>query len=619
MHKLLLSAVILFVSVLDAVAATSPFTYNNESFLLHGESYQIIGGQMDPQRIPYQYWNDRLYKAHAMGLNTIFSYIFWDQVQPSPDTWDFTRRNNVSEYFQIAKEVGLNVVLRAGPYVCGEHEWGGFPAWLSEVPGMVVRSDNAPFLKASKIYLDRLATELEPLLITNGGPILMAQVENEYGSYGSNYTYKAALRDMFKDAFGITLYTNDGGAEQDIVGGQISGILAETDGNPTSGFSARNQYADRTCLGPQLDGEYYITWLDLWASNSTYLTDVGSASAIQSIQEDLGWVLANKSSFSIYMFHGGTNWGFQNGADWSDALTPVVTSYDYGAPLDESGRTTDIYDALRETISSHVGVDSLPSVPENLSPIEISSIELSPSVALFDSLPQPINASVPTNMEALGQSYGFILYRHTVKSAMNGTLRTGDAPRDRVLVYVNQKRSGVIDSIYQSPQTVNIALKPNDVLDLLIENMGRVNYGSRIPDQRKGIVGNVTVGGSVLLEWEMFSLSMEVPPSGEGSCEIEDVATSGPVFYSGSFDMKEIGDTFLELTGWTKGVVWVNGENLGRYWTVGPQQTLYLPGCYLKNEGNEISVLALEPSGNQSTVRGITTRSWGNNPDPDAP
>lgn len=176
-------------------------------------SYQIIGGQMDPQRIPFQYWYDRLYKARAMGLNTIFSYIFWDQIQPSPDTWDFTGRNNVAEYFRIAQEVGLNIVLRAGPYVCGEHEWGGFPAWLSEVPGMVVRSNNPPFLDASKTYLDRLASELEPLLVTNGGPILMAQIENEYGSYGSNYTYKATLRDMFKDAFGITLYTNDGGVE----------------------------------------------------------------------------------------------------------------------------------------------------------------------------------------------------------------------------------------------------------------------------------------------------------------------------------------------------------------------------------------------------------------------
>lgn len=291
----------------------------------------------------------------------------------------------------------------------------------------------------------------------------------------------------------------------------------------------------------------------------------------------------------------------------------------YGAPLDESGRTTDIYDALRQTIGSHVGVDSLPAVPENTSPIEIPSITLTPQVALFASLPQPVNAKIPVNMEALGQSHGFILYRHTAKSVMNGILKTGDFPRDRVIVYVNQKQVGVIDSSYQTPQIVTLDLKSNDVLDLLIENMGRINYGPRIPDQRKGIIGNVTIGGTALFEWEMFPLSMEAPPSAEVSSKLENITSSGPVFYTGTFDVENIGDTFLELPGWTKGVVWVNGETLGRYWIVGPQQTLYLPGCYLKTEGNEITVLALEPSDNQSTVRGVNTRGWGNNPDPDAP
>ena len=220
-----------------------------------------------------------------------------------------------------------------------------------------------------------------------------------------------------------------------------------------------------------------------------------------------------------------------------------------------------------------MGIDSLPAVPETSSPIAIPSIELKPQVPLFDSLPQPVKAEFPTNMEALGQSHGYTLYRHIIKSALNGTLKTGDAPRDRVIVYVNQKRAGVIDSIYESPQNVRLALKTNDVLDILIENMGRINYGPRIPDQRKGIVGNVTVGGTALFDWEMFPISLEAPPSVAGSCEIEDFATSGPVFYAGSFDIEKVGDTFLELPGWTKGVVWVNGENLGRYWIVGTQQT----------------------------------------------
>ncbi|KUJ18695.1 putative beta-calactosidase [Mollisia scopiformis] len=606
--------------------ASVAFTYNRTSFLLHGESYQMIGGQMDPHRIPYQYWEKRLYAARAMGLNTIFSYIFWDQVQPSQDTWDFSGRNNIAEYFRLAQEIGLHIVLRAGPYVCGEHEWGGYPYWLSNIPGMVVRSNNAPFLNASKVYLDRLAEEIRPMLVQNGGPILMAQIENEYGSYGADHVYMEALRDLFYGAFGddMVLYTNDGGYSEDILNGQIEGILAETDGGPQSGFLARDQYAYASSLGPQLDGEYYITWLDLWASNSTYDTDAGDTTAIESIVSDLSWTLNNGSSFSLYMFHGGTNWGFQNGADWAKALTPVITSYDYGAPLTESGGITDIYLALREMIVDYLGNETLPAVPKNETPIAIPEIALKPVVKLFDILPEPVVADYPTNMEKLGQSHGFILYRHTVTSSVSGILVPGDYPRDRVLVYVNQTRVGIIDSIYQAPAKVNLTLEAGDVLDILVENMGRVNYGPRIPDQIKGIVGNVTMGESILKGWEMYNLPLELPSASSSMSTLElassSLSNSGPLFYAGMFDVEgEIADTFLHLANWTKGVVWVNGENLGRYWTVGPQQTLYLPGCYLKKEGNEIVVLNLEPSEEMGAVNGVVNRLWGNNPDPDAP
>jgi beta-galactosidase GanA len=617
----LLSAAVALLAGSASVAANPSFGWNRTDFLLDGEPYRIIGGQMDAQRIPYQLWHDRLYKARAMGLNTIFSYVFWDQLEPTQGEWDFTGRNNIAEYFRLAQEVGLNVVLRAGPYICGEHEWGGFPAWLNEVPGMVVRSNNAPFLEASRSYLQRLAQELKPLFVNNGGPILMAQVENEYGSYGADHVYIAALRDMFSEYFGLPLYTNDGGGESYLVGGQIHGALAETDGSPQDGFTARDKYVtDPTSLGPQLDGEYYVTWLDLWASNSTHQTDVGSTSAIEAVQSDLKWTLDNNGSFSIYMFHGGTNWGFQNGADWGSALTPVITSYDYGAPLDESGRTTDVYDALKQTISDWVGPSQkLPALGAQAPLVTIAPITLKPTTALFNALPKAVRATAPKNMEALGQSYGFTLYRHNVGSAINGVFAPGDVPRDRVIVYVNQKRVGVIDNSYAYPATVTLSLKSNDVLDILVENMGRVNYGPRIPDQRKGVVGNITVGGSVMSEWEMFPLPFNSPPTSTGKVDTSDLATSGPIFYTGTFDVDSVGDTFLELPGWTKGAVWVNGENLGRYWTVGPQQTLYLPGPYLQKSKNTITVLALEPSDQQGAVQGIKTRNWGNNPDPDLP
>ncbi|CAI7567108.1 unnamed protein product [Penicillium pancosmium] len=583
-------------------ANAEPFSYTNETFLLHGKPFQIIGGQMDPQRIPHELWSDRLAKARAMGLNTIFSYVYWDQLEPVQGTWETSGNNDIAKYFKTAQEQGLNVVLRPGPYICGEHEWGGFPFWLSEVPGMVVRTNNKPFLSATKSYLQNLAKDLKPLLIANGGPILMVQVENEYGSYGDNHVYIGAMRDMLKAAFGknVHLYTNDGGEESMIKGGQISGVLAESDGDPKTGFAARDKYVtDPTSFGPQLD-------------------DVGNTKSIQAVQSDLDWILKQNASFSIYMVHGGTNWGFQNGADWGDALEPITTSYDYGAPIDESGRTNDIYRAIRQTIASHVGEDNIPDVIDEEPLIEIPDIKLSPSSKLFDSLPDPVVKKSPINMEALGQAVGFIVYRHVATSTIKGNINVGDYPRDRILIYVNGRRIGVIDSLYVTPNTVEVSLKKNDVLDLLVENMGRVNYGERIVEQRKGIVGNVTLGNNVLSNWQIYPLPLGSPPDST-SRNVQISKESGPVFFEGTFDVNKVGDTFLEFPGWTKGVVWVNGVNLGRYWTIGPQQTLYLPGCYLKEKGNKITVLALEPTGDEGTVRGITTRNWGNNPDPDAP
>lgn len=619
---MILKSLLVAYGLLSTAQAIAPFGWNNDTFLLHGKPLQIIGGQMDPQRIPNELWADRLSKARAMGLNTIFSYIYWDQLEPSRGTWDSSGNNDIARYFKTAQEQGLNVVLRPGPYICGEHEWGGFPAWLSEVPGMVVRANNKPFLDATQSYIDNLAKDLESLSINKGGPILMVQVENEYGSYGDDHQYIGALRDMLKSAFGLPLYTNDGGLKSMLDGGQIHGALAETDGDPKAGFAARNQYVtDPTSLGPQLDGEYYVTWLDQWASNNSFTTDSGDASSIQNIQSDLDWILKQNGSFSLYMFHGGTNWGFQNGADWGDALEPVITSYDYGAPLDESGRPNDIYDAIRQTIGSYVGTDNIPPVPADKPLVEIQPIKLTPSVSLSDSLPKPVRKQYPVNMEAVGQSTGFTLYRHVVGSATAGTLQPGDTPRDRVLVYVNGHRVGVIDNSYVAPSTVTLNLKKQDVLDLLIENMGRVNYGPRIVDQRKGIVGNVTVGEAVLANWDIYPLPMSMPPSPTSSKAKppHPSAGSGPIFYTGTFDVDTVGDTFLELPGWTKGAVWVNGVNLGRYWIIGPQQTLYLPGVYLKKTGNKIDVLALEPTGNEGSISGVTSRKWGNHPDPDAP
>lgn len=606
---------------LFTAASAVGFSYTNTTFLLHGKPYQVLGGQMDPQRIPHELWRDRLAKARALGLNTILPYIFWDQLEPKQGEWNNQGNNDIARYVRIAQEEGLNIILRPGPYICGEHEWGGFPAWLNKIPGMEVRTDNKPFLERSKSYLDRLGKDVEPLLVTNGGPILMVQIENEYGSFGSNHDYIAALRDMMLEAFpGVPLYTNDGGTKEMLEGGQIHGALAITDGDPKVGFAAQDKYVtDPSSMGPHMDGEYYVTWMDQWSSAKTHQSNSGNSAAIKKIQSDLEWILNNNGSFALYMFHGGTNFGFQNGADWSTKLDPITTSYDYGAPLDESGRKTDIYDALRETLGPWQGPDGLPPVVEQTPVIEIPSFSVKPAVGLFDSLPEPVRKTYPVNMEALDQGYGFTLYRHVASSEVSGKVQPGDAPRDRVIVYVNSKRQGVIDATYEVPRTIKVDLKSGDVLDLLVENLGRVNFDRFMVDQRKGVVGNVTVGDDVLSDWQIYPLSLEDVSnvSTDGGRAPEPSSDSAPIFYTGSFDVEKPGDTFLEFPGWVKGVVWVNEVNLGRYWTIGPQQSLYLPGCYVQKRDNQVVILGLEPTGEEEDPHGAKTRNWGNNPDPD--
>jgi hypothetical protein len=468
----------------------------------------------------------------------------------------------------------------------------------------------------------------------------MAQVENEYGSYGDNHAYMAALRDIFRANFDIPLFTDDGGGKSYLNGGQIHGVLAEIDGDPKSGFEARRKYVtDPTSLGPLLDAEYYTTWLDLWASNSSHQSTVGDPKAKKAIYDDIDWILSHDDSFSLYMFHGGTNFGFENGALRADAgyLEPVTSSYDYGAPLDESGRTTELYHGQREIIMKHVPAsEKIPEVPADIQLMDLPDLKLNPVASLFDMkiLGKPTKAEHPTTMEALGQQFGYVLYEHEAAFNMAGVVQPGDYPRDRVIVFVNQQRMGISDSVYTDWTKVNVTLRKGDKLQLLVENLGRVDYGETIPDQHRGIVGEVTVQGETLHGWNMYTLPVD--DAGSMSClhrsgSVNAASNSPPIFYKTSFKSSSGArrgmsnpdhDTYLSIPHGTKGQVWVNGFNLGRYWIVGPQQSLYLPAPILKDAGeeNEIVVLELEPqSGAEMIARGLSKRVWANHPDPDKP
>ncbi|KAI5295747.1 hypothetical protein KEM52_000367 [Ascosphaera acerosa] len=610
------------------------FGYNNSTFLLNGEPFQIIGGQMDPQRVPRQYWRQRLQMARAMGLNTILSYVYWNNFEKVRGEFDFTGDANVAEFFRIAQEEGLQVVLRPGPYICGEHEWGGFPGWLNTIDGMAVRTNNKPFLAEAERYVKALGKHLHDSQITQGGNILMVQLENEYGNFGGDKKYLQANADILRDSFDLPLYSTDSGRHETAVkGGQLPGVLSEVDGaDPHASFAGREKWVtDPSSLGPLLEGEYYTTWFTWWGSNATR-RHYDTASTMKTVTDNVDWLLGNNNSLSFYMFHGGTNWGFQNGAMVQNgAVTAVTTSYDYAAPLDESGRPGKLYKAIRQTLTEKwLPKGSVPDVPDVPPLTTVPSFSLKPKGRLFDLLAtaHKQEADSPVMMEDLGQAYGYVLYEHQVKKGdtLRGVLKPGDKPRDRVIIYVQGKRVGVIDNMYPFPPDVTVSLKEGDVLQLLVENVGRVDTSQPMRDQRKGIVGDVTIAGKKVTGWTSYSLPMSTVPSLDKS--LRSVAASSiasgssPVVFQGSFTLPKRSsyglesDTFLSIPEGVKGNVWVNGINIGRYWNIGPQQSLYLPGAFLRAK-NDVTILELEPKDGTLTAEGVAERTWGNKPDQD--
>ena len=606
-------------AVAAAAAATGTFTWDKKSFYVDGKAYQIIGGQIDPQRVPRAYWSQRIQMAKAMGLNTIFSYLYWHQIEPHQGQFNFTGNNDIAAWYQEIQKAGMKAVLRPGTYICGERDWGGLPGWLTQISGLKIRSNNSAFLTASGNYLAKVGAQVQSFLNNQGGPILMVQVENEYGYVGSDHAYTSALSNLMKTSFPNTKqYTNDGSQSGAIKSGQVPGALSVIDGTDSkNGFTLRDQViTDQSSLGPLMNGEFWIRWFDAWGPRNGHSSYDSDTNGRTGRANELDWILSNGHHFSIYMFHGGTSFAFGSGSGGPNPVSPFTTSYDYGAPLDETGRPAAIYTNFRNAIIKYSpNTPEVPSIP----PVTgVPEFTLTPIRGLFDELPAPRTSSSPLSMEATGQVFGYILYESIITAAASGKVQAGSgAPRDRVIVYVNGQKKGVIDSIYKTPANVNINLVKGDKLWLLVENLGRVDNG--FTDQIKGIVGDVTVGNTKLNNWNHYNFPLETAPSLSGSKSVG--ANGPPVWYRGMFTASKTGmagDTFLSLPGGVKGVVFVNGYNLGRYWTIGPQQELFVPGCYLRSDGaNEVLVLELEPGTAGRTAKGVATRTWKNNADPD--
>ena len=582
----------------SAQAASHTFGYKGEHFLLDGEPFLIISGSMHYARVPQPYWRDRLRKMRALGLNTLCTYVFWDLHEPEPGKFDFTGNLDVAAYIRAAQEEGLWVILRPGPYVCSEWDFGGLPSWLLSDAHIKVRSTDPRFLEAAAKYLRQVGKQLAPLQITRGGPIIMAQVENEYGSFGHDHDYMNAIRRAIREAgFEVALYTSDGSDNSELEGGTLPDLPSAINfgqGDPSPEFSRFAKFRQGV---PRMCGEYWDGWFDHWGEKH-HVTSPEEAA------QGLDWMLSRGISANLYMVHGGTSWGFMSGANFDGNYQPDISSYDYDAPIDEAGRPTRKFSLIREVIEKRLPAGKqLPALPASLPMIEIPRFVLRERATLSGLLGKPAHSEHPMTMESLGQPYGFVLYRKRVSGKVKGLLDIKDV-RDYAVVLQGVNTLGVLDRRLKQ-HSLPVELSGEEPLDILVENMGRVNFGPRMVDDRKGIVGQVSLAGSVLTDWENYALTL----ADLSALRFSASDVKGVAFLRGQFELSTLGDTFLDMRGWGKGYVWVNGHNLGRYWKIGPQQSLFLPAPWLNHGVNRVVVLDLEPSEHR-TLQGVKDPIW---------
>lgn len=560
-------------------------TTTSDGFLLHGEPFRIVSGAMHYFRIHPGQWADRLRKARLMGLNTVETYVPWNLHQPDPDgPLVLDGILDLPRYLSLARAEGLHVLLRPGPFICGEWDGGGLPSWLTTDPGIRLRSSDPRFTDAVDRYLDLLLPPLLPHMAAAGGPVIAVQVENEYGAYGDDTAYLKHLHQSLRSR-GIEelLFTCEQTDPEHLAAGSLPGTLV------TGTFGSKvDQNLTRLRAhqpeGPLMCAEFWIGWFDHWGEPH-HVRDAADAAA------DLDRLLSAGASVNIYMFHGGTNFGFTNGANHDHAYAPIVTSYDYDAPLTESGDPGPKYHAFREVIARHA------PVPDE--PAPAPSRKLAPTVVELDRqaplLPhaarqaeRPVRTESPLTLDELGLRSGYALYRTTVPAAGDGVLHFAGGVGDRAQVFLDGAPVGVLER-ERHDETLPVRVpRAGATLDVLVENMGGVNYGPRI-GAPKGLLGDVTFDGAALHGWDCVPL----PLNDLSGLTFEAGTAAGPAFHHGTFEVTEPADTFLSLPGWTKGQAWINGFHLGRYWNRGPQRTLYIPAPVLCPGSNDLVLLEL--------------------------
>lgn len=591
-------------------------TTSDNQFLLNGKPFRILSGAIHYFRVVPEYWRDRLEKAKAFGLNTVETYVPWNSHELHPGKFQFDKQLDLTRYIETAADLGLKVILRPGPYICSEWDFGGLPAWLLKDPHMQVRCMYPPYIEVVDRYFDALFDRITPLLASNGGPVIAVQVENEYGGYGNDLEYLQYLENgLRRRGVDVFLFTSDGPYDHHLQSGSLPNLLKTVNFayGTRPAFKKLRQYQPD---GPLMVTEFWSGWFDHWGER--HHVSMGGLPTSLLSRWSLEKILASGASINFYMFHGGTNFGFMNGANlfpWTGYLSDI-TSYDYDAPLDEAGDPSRKFTIFGNQLRRFIpGIPPL-IVPPPSRKQAFGPVSLTESVNLFDSLGDKFDRPAPESMEAFNQAYGFILYRTRVSGPRSKARLEILDLRDRAQVFLNGKLAGVLEREFPRKKLSITIPASGAMLDILVENMGRVNFGMCLLD-RKGITDGVALGKQYLFGWEIYPLPLDDLSTQRFSLHETQMGTSQsgiPRFWRGTFRIDEPADTFLSLPGWTKGVAWLNGFNLGRYWCRGPQKTLYVPSPLLNKGKNEIIVLELhgqrQPVVEFVSRPGLKSRHW---------
>ncbi len=605
MKKLILSLLAIACICLSGRAQSTPGTFEigKNTFLLNGKPTVLKAAEIHYPRIPEPYWEQRIQMCKSLGMNAVCIYIFWNLHEQKPGEFNFTGNNDIAKFCRLAQKHGMYVIVRPGPYVCAEWEMGGLPWWLLKKQDIKLRTLDPYYMERVGIFMKAVGKQLADLQITRGGNIIMVQVENEYGSYRTDKPYVSAVRDIVKEA-GFTevpLFQCDWSSNflNNALDGLLWTVNFGTGANIDSQFRKLKEVAPDV---PLMCSEFWSGWFDHWGRK--HETREGAV-MVEGIKD----MLDRNISFSLYMTHGGTTFGHWGGAN-NPAYSAMCSSYDYDAPISEAGWTTEKFWSLRKLLQSYLQPgETLPEAPADYPVIEIPAIDFVQVAPLFSNLPTPKKSIDIQPMEQFDQGWGSILYRTTLPQAVKAgaTLKITEV-HDWAQVFADGKLLARLDRRRGEFTTLLPDLKAGTQLDILVEAMGRVNFGISIHD-RKGITEKVEIiekgEATNLKNWTVYNLPVDYSFARSKKYAATKTLPTMPAYYKATFKLDKVGDTFLDMSTWGKGMVWVNGHAMGRFWEIGPQQTLFMPGCWLKKGVNEIIVLDLKGP-QQATVKGIT-------------